>query len=225
MCGRFALAVDINELKKAYGINPEDAKRCDLSPRYNIAPSQEIIGVCQTENGIRKLNSFRWGLIPHWAKDSSIGTKMINARAETVGEKPSFRAAFRSRRCLIPASAFYEWVRSGKEKIPYCIRHRDKTPMTFAGIWESWNGPDGPLHSCSILTTSANKILEPIHQRMPIILSAETFDPWLDRMNNNPDKLTPLLRPCAEDLLEAYRVDQRVNNPRNNGPECFAPYE
>lgn len=225
MCGRFALAVDINSLKKAYSIVPEDAKRCDLSPRYNIAPSQEIVGICQTENGIRTLDSFRWGLIPHWAKDSSIGTKMINARAETVAEKPSFSAAFRSRRCLFPASAFYEWVRSGNEKIPYCIRHKDKSLMAFAGIWESWNGPDGPLQSCSILTTAANKILEPIHQRMPVILSAEFFDQWLDIRNNNPNQLSPLLKPYAEDLLEAYRVDQRVNSPRNDGPECLAPYE
>ena len=223
MCGRFALAVDINQLIKAYGISPEHANNHNLSPRYNITPSQEIVGVCQTEDGIRTLNSFRWGLIPHWAKDSSIGAKMINARAETVAEKPSFRVPFRSRRCLVPASAFYEWIRAEKEKLPYCIRRRDKTPMAFAGIWESWNGPEGPIQSCSILTTASNKVLEPIHQRMPAILSAEDFDQWLDIMNNKPDQLTPLLKPCAEDLLEAYRVDQRVNNPRNDGSECLAP--
>lgn len=225
MCGRFALAVDLNQLIKAYGLNPADANNHNLSPRYNIAPSQEIIGVCQTEDGIRGLNTFRWGLIPHWAKDSFIGAKMINARSETVAEKPSFRAAFCSRRCLIPASAFYEWVRAEKEKIPYCIRRKDKSPMAFAGIWESWNGPEGPIQSCSILTTAANKILESIHPRMPVILPDVDFDQWLDIRNNNPDQLTPFLKPCAADLLEAYRVDQRVNNPRNDGPECLDPAE
>ena len=221
MCGRFALAVDINRLIKAYGISHEEAINGDLSPRYNIAPSQQIVGIGQNEDGIRTLKTFRWGLIPHWSKEASIGAKMINARSETVAEKPSFRAAFRSRRCLIPASAFYEWVHLDKEKIPYCIRRRDKELMSFAGIWESWNGPNDLVVSCSILTTAANQTLETIHNRMPVILSSEDYSQWLDSENNTPDQLTPLLKPCADDLIEAYRVDQWVNNPRNDGPECI----
>jgi putative SOS response-associated peptidase YedK len=222
MCGRFALTLSISELLELFGIDPAQTQDLDFSASYNIAPSQQVLGIRQSEDDTRILKAYRWGLIPSWAKDSSIGAKMINARAETVAEKPSFKAAFRSRRCLIPASAFYEWSQVDAQKLPYCIRRRDTVPIAMAGIWESWQGPQGPIRSCAILTTGANQILAPIHQRMPVILDAEEIERWLDPANS-PTQLTPLLKPCAPELLEAFRVAPQVNNPRHNRPECLAP--
>ncbi len=223
MCGRFALAVDLKTLIEAFGIEITPEKIKDLSPRYNIAPSQQVVGVYQAEDGSRQLDYFRWGLIPHWAKDEKIGDKMINARSETAAEKPAFRSSFRSKRCLIPASAFYEWKKEDKEKIPFCIRSQDQTPMAFAGLWDSWLGPEGVIQSCSILTTEANQPLKPLHDRMPVILQPEDYQPWLNLPIHDTEYLNTLLRPCPNDFIEAYEVDRLVNSPKNDNPECMTP--
>lgn len=220
MCGRFALAVDLKTLIDAFGISlaPEE-----LQPSYNIAPSQQVPGIWQTEKGQRCLEIFRWGLIPHWAKDPAIGHKMINARSETVAEKPSFRSAFRARRCILPASAFFEWQKQDGGKVPYCIRQRNGAPLAFAGLWENWQGGEEEVRSCTILTTEANELLKPIHHRMPVILAGQELERWLDPAIRDPEALTPLLRPFPAEGLELYRVDPLVNSPANNSPDCLLP--
>lgn len=223
MCGRFALAVDLKTLIEAFGIKLDGAQAVDVSPRYNIAPSTQILGVCADENSDRRLREFRWGLIPHWAKDPTIGYKMINARAETAAEKPSFRSAIRSRRCLIPASAFYEWKTINKEKIPYCIRPQQSSLMAFAGIWENWRGPDVVIQSCSILTTVADDIIRPIHPRMPVILAPQDYSQWLDSGAQGAEAMQALLKANSDFPLEVFEVDRRVNSPKNEGPECWTP--
>jgi len=220
MCGRFALAVDLKTLIDAFGITivPEE-----LPPRYNIAPSQQVAGIRQLEDGNRRLDYFRWGLIPHWAKEPGIGYKLINARVETAAEKPSFRSSFRARRCLIPASGYYEWKKEEKRKIPFCIRQRDGTPMAFAGLWDSWQGPDGVIGTCSILTTEANEAVGKIHNRMPVILSQKAIDPWLDPRNKETALLASLLGSYHPGNLEIYEVDPLVNSPKNDLPACLEP--
>jgi len=224
MCGRFALAVDLKTLIEAFGITSAPD---ELTPRFNIAPSQQVVGIRQATDGARSLNFFRWGLIPHWAKDPAIGYKMINARAETAAEKPSFRSLFRTRRCLIPASAFFEWQREGKEKIPFCIRNKNGKPLAFAGLWERWQGAKGPIETCAILTTEANEAMAKLHNRMPVILADQTIEPWL-----NPGIgagigeaafLQSLLSPSPAEKLEIYQVDSLVNSPRNDIPACLEP--
>ncbi len=165
-----------------------------------------------------ELVSAHWGLIPFWAKDRKIGAKLINARAETVAEKPAFRAAFKSRRCLVPADGFYEWRREGKVKQPFLIESADSEPMAFAGLWETWKDEDGkPLVSCTIITTEANAIMREIHNRMPVILDNGAFDNWLADRGDH----AALLRPCAEQHLQMRPVDARVNNVRNNDAELI----
>jgi len=223
MCGRFALAVDLKTLIETFGIKFEDFKGINIEPRYNIAPSTQIAVICVDDEGNRRLRMFRWGLIPHLAKDPSIGYKMINARAETAAEKPSFRSAIWSRRCLIPASAFYEWKTINKEKTPYCFRLPDGNLMAFAGIWESWQGPDVLIQSCSILTTVASDSVRPIHPRMPVILSSQNYDKWLDPCVNGGEILPYLLERAYEKPLKIFEVDRRVNSPQNEGPDFWAP--
>jgi putative SOS response-associated peptidase YedK len=162
----------------------------------------------------------RWGLVPSWAKD--LGDGLINARSETVNEKPSFRKAFRQRRCIVVASAFYEWQKVDKAKVPYCIRMADGAPMPFAGIWEAWRSPEGQvLESCAILTTMANATVAPIHDRMPVILHPDEFGLWLDRQVHEAERLTTLFAPYPADRLEAYQVSTLVNSPAHEWPECF----
>ena len=224
MCGRFALFIDLNTLIEAFGLSlnvPPGA----ITPRYNIAPSQQVVGICQNADGFRRLKSFRWGLIPHWAKDASIGNRLINARSETVHEKPSFRQALRYRRCLIPANGFFEWVREDKGKQPYFIRRKDQAPLAFAGLWESWKGPEGTIESCTILTTEANALIAPIHDRMPVILSPPEYDLWLDREVDDPGKLQLLFQPIPGELLEMQPVSAVVNNPQHEGEKCVARIE
>jgi len=196
----------------------------EFSPRFNIAPTQSVMTISLDANGKRLGLKRQWGLIPSWAKDPGIGSKMINARSETVAEKPAFRSAFRSRRCLVPASGFYEWQATGaKVKQPWHITPADGPSLVFAGLWESWNDPTGNrLESCTILTTTPNSVMSEIHDRMPVILDAEAFPVWLDP-TIDPEALQSLLVPCPDEWLEKVPISTRVNNVRNDDPDCIKP--
>jgi putative SOS response-associated peptidase YedK len=200
-----------------------------LKARYNIAPSQPVPVVRLKPGGAkpnRELVLLHWGLIPSWAKDPKIGNRMINARAESLAEKPAFRRALQHRRCLIVTDGFYEWQGTGKAKQPYFIRFCDDRPFAFAGLWESWEGPDhAAVDSCTIITTNANELTQKIHDRMPIILPSKTYDVWLDPAMQNVEKLTPLLIPFSSDEMEAYPVSTLVNSPVNEDPRCVEPKE
>ncbi len=217
MCGRFTLLSRINALLQQFAI--EDALP-EPPPRYNVAPSQDI-PVIRQYDGRRVLSPMRWGLIPAWAKDPKIGYTMINARSETAATKPAFRAAMKYRRCLIPADGFYEWKREGKAKQPYYIRRPDEQPFAFAGLWEGWDKGEGPIESCTILTTSANDFMKPLHDRMPVILSANDYDLWLNPDERDPEKLAYLFEPVPNDELVMNPVNRIVNNARNEGPQCI----
>ncbi|MDO3377202.1 SOS response-associated peptidase [Geoalkalibacter halelectricus] len=221
MCGRYALFIDLKTLIEAFGLSLPQSPE-NFTPRYNIAPTQQVLGICQNADGFRHLKWFRWGLIPHWAKDASIGNRMINARCETVHEKPSFRNALRYRRCLIPSSGFFEWKAEGKGKQPYFIRRKDQAPLALAGLWDSWKGPDETIESCTILTTEANPLVANLHDRMPVILSPSEYDTWLDREVDDPGKLQSLFQPFPSDLLEMQPVSTDVNNPLHEGEGCLA---
>ena len=194
-----------------------------LSPRYNIAPSQSIATVRNEQGDRRELAAVHWGLIPAWAKDRHAGQGLMNACSETAAAKPSFRDAFRKRRCLVLADGFYEWKRgSGKKKQPFAIRLWDGSPFAFAGLWESWQGADGqPVESCAILTTEANELVKPIHDRMPVILRPEHYDPWLDPSLHQVDVLQPMLVPFDATALTVFSVNPWVNDARHEGPRCL----
>jgi putative SOS response-associated peptidase YedK len=164
------------------------------------------------------MSLMHWGLLPFWAKDPKIGYKTINARAETVATKPAFRAAYQARRCLMPANGFYEWKRDVAPKQPYFIHRRDHNPMAFAGLWETWNGPDQIIESCTMITTKANELMAELHNRMPVLLDPQDFDGW---MTGNPEEVGQLLAPCPSEDLDAYPISRRVNNPRHEGPELL----
>ena len=187
-----------------------------LEPRYNIAPTQSVAAIRTDQAGRRTLAMLRWGLVPHWAKDVSIGNRLINARAETVAEKPAFRQAFSRRRCLVLASGFYEWGETPAGKVPYFMAPRSGECLAFAGLWEQWRGDDDVLESCAIITTTANASLTKVHQRMPAILAADAQVRWLDGETPTTVRLE-LLRPAPEDELEVRQVRRTVNNPRNEG--------
>jgi putative SOS response-associated peptidase YedK len=222
MCGRFTLFASIPVLSKTFDA-PVDGV---LAPRYNIAPTQSVL-VLRVPRGSdrREFASARWGLIPSWARDPSVGSRLINARSETAHEKPAFRAAFRSRRCLIPASGFYEWRRVEQKKQPYFIRMRDVSPFAIAGLWEARDGPDGSrTETCAILTTGANPVVSPLHDRMPVIIEPGQYARWLDPKVGNPEELKPLMAPYSPEPMEAYPVSPRVNNPSVDDPECLASF-
>lgn len=229
MCGRYTLS-DPGDMLTQLGVDvPEDL---GFRPRYNIAPTQAVAAVRNApesnapENGHRELWLLHWGLIPPWAKDHTIGNKMINARSETVAEKPSFRHAFRRRRCLIMADGFYEWVKMDGGKQPHHIHLTDHRPFMFAGLWEHWTkGEAGPIESCTILTTEANEKIAPLHHRMPVILPQDTWDLWLDPSVEDPAALQPLLKPYPDEEIEYQAVSRLVNSPRNDVPECLNPVE
>ncbi len=220
MCGRFTLAIDPDVLQEAFGLTaPLPA---ELAPRYNIAPSQPVAVVANGQQ--RKLELFSWGLIPSWAKDPKIGNRLINARAETLAEKPSFRAALKKRRCLILADGFYEWKREGKAKTPTYIQLKDGRPFAFAGLWEVWHSPDDSLvKSCTIITTAPNALLGKIHDRMPVILPPTAYALWLSPEELPAEKTLPLLKPFAATQMKAVPVSPRVNNPAFDAPECVRP--
>jgi putative SOS response-associated peptidase YedK len=221
MCGRFTLFLDPRDLMAAF---PGFEVPVDWTPRYNIAPSQPVAVIAN--NGENKIEFFRWGLIPFWAKDAKIGNRMINARAETVADKPSFRAAFRRRRCLVLADGFYEWRKEPgqKTKTPMYIRLQSGNPFGFAGLWESWRSPeDETVLSCTIITTSPNELVKEIHNRMPVILDPAGYDLWLDKTEHNPDELGEWLRPYPASEMTAYPVSKLVNSPSNDVPEVVVP--
>ena len=221
MCGRFTLFEADKILSKEFGVSSVPP----LSPRYNIAPSQPIAAVRTPHTGTgRELALLRWGLIPSWSKDPAIGNRLINARAETAGEKPSFRNAFRRRRCLIPANGFYEWQRQERGKQPYFVRMRDGRIFAFAGLWDRWESPDeGVIETCTILTTAANAVLAPIHDRMPVILPQTDYARWLDPTLKDPDSLSPLLVPFPPEKMLAIPVSPRVNAPSTDDEKCITP--
>jgi putative SOS response-associated peptidase YedK len=219
MCGRFARIVSNSKLREKYRLKEATL----LKDSYNIAPTQPVAAV-RAADGDRELVLLKWGLIPSWSKDAKIAYKLINARSETVAEKPSFRSAFKNRRCLIPASAFYEWQKQGTgRKQPFVISLRDGEPFSFAGLWESWTDPQGEvIETCTILTTTANEVMLPIHERMPVILWSSAEEQWLDpRANSNA--LRSLLVPYSSEGMEARPVGLWVNNPKNDGPKCLEP--
>ncbi len=219
MCGRFVLISDIDALQLAFNLTDVPDV---LPPRFNIAPSQPVAVI--TNAAPQEIAFFRWGLIPFWAKDASIGASLINARAETAAEKPAFRAAFKRRRCLIPADGFFEWQKSDRGKVPLFIHLRDRRPFAFAGLWETWFSPEGDeVRTCTILTTMPNSFMEPIHNRMPVILPADRYDSWLLPDEQPADRLMPLLQPYDAAEMAAYPVSAFVNNPRNDTPECIEP--
>ena len=221
MCGRFALSTPPKRLAEKF----ELAETPDLPPRYNIAPTQPVAVIrSDPEQAQRRLHMHHWGLVPSWAKDPAIGARMINARAETAAEKPSFRTAFRYRRCLIPADGFYEWERRGKTKQPYLFRMNDGSAFAFAGLWERWKGSEGRrIESCTILTTEPNTLVSPLHNRMPVILAPEYYEVWLDAGIKKPGEIQPFLRPYPPEEMLAYPVSLRVNNPRNDDSSCSKP--
>ena len=201
-----------------------------LEPRYNIAPTQLVPTVLRKPaQSDRRFHLLRWGLIPSWAKDPAIGARLINARAETAGEKPSFRSAFRQRRCLVVADGFYEWQRQERKKQPFYFCFQDGRPFAFAGLWERWEAPDDDdgeaIESCTILTTEAAELLQPIHDRMPVILDPKDYDLWLDPAVQKPEPLQQLLCPYRSEAMIAYPVSTQVNKPTNNSPECITELE
>ncbi len=221
MCGRYTLTSSGEEVADLFGLLDIPA----LPYRYNMAPTQEAAVVRVPEPGAsRELSFLRWGLVPYWAKDITIGNRMINARSESVAEKPSYRSSFRKQRCLIPTSGFYEWKKEGKAKQPYLIRRKDRGPFAFAGLWSRWKDPErGPLDTFTILTTDANDWVRGLHDRMPVILAPEDFDLWLDPKVQDAARIQPLLVPLAGDDLEMVRVSKTVNSPANDIPDCIEP--
>jgi putative SOS response-associated peptidase YedK len=221
MCGRFTLFEPDKVLSREFGVSGIPP----LSPRYNIAPSQSVVAVRSTPAGSgREIALLRWGLIPSWSKDSAIGNRLINARAETAREKPSFRNAFRRHRCLIPANGFYEWRRQERGKQPYFVRMRDERLFAFAGLWDRWESPDkGVIETCTILTTSANPVLAPIHDRMPVILPSAGYARWLDPALQDTESLATLLVPFPPEEMLASPVSTRVNTPTVDDESCIAP--
>ncbi|MFM9115795.1 MAG: SOS response-associated peptidase [Planctomycetota bacterium] len=217
MCGRFTLSTSSATLMAQF----ELASLPALAPRYNIAPTQLIL--CVRAAAPREAALLHWGLIPTWAEDPKIGNRMINARGETVAEKPAFRSAFRRRRCLIIADGYYEWQASGRQKQPYLFTRPDQLPFGIAGLWENWSAPDGTqVESCTLITTEANSFTRPVHDRMPVILAPADYSLWLDPGSPSP-ALLALIRPSPEDLLQMQAVSTFVNNPRHESPDCITP--
>ena len=222
MCGRFTLRATTKFLIEHFQL----ATAPQLALRFNITPPQPVAVVRRAEReNRRELVLLRWGLVPAWVNNPASGSRMINARAETVAEKPSFRAAFKRRRCLVPADGYYEWQTSGGKKQPYLIRPHQERPFAFAGLWERWegtasDGENGSIESCTIITTEANQLTRPIHDRMPVILDPADYERWLDPAIEDANQLHPLLCPYQSNQLIAERVSTHVNNPRHDDPEC-----
>ncbi len=218
MCGRFTLVSPYIAIAERFHV----AEPANLRSRYNIAPGQEIL--CVLGDGKNRLEFLRWGLVPFWAKDPAIGNRLINARAETLAEKPSFRQAFARRRCLVVADGFYEWRSAGKRKVPVYVFLKSRTPFGFAGLYETWKAPDGTqIRTCTIITTEANDLLRPIHDRMPVILPERVEGDWLDPAETRLERLQSLLRPFPPDEMDAYEVTPVVNNAAHDTPDCILP--
>lgn len=222
MCGRFTVRKTVEEIGEDFPL--EDFINLIIKPRHNIAPTQPVAAIrLNSEKGKREATLFQWGLIPSWAKDPSSGSRMINARSETVSEKPSFRVAFQSRRCLVLADGFYEWQRSKTPKQPYYFKLRSDRVFAFAGLWEHWRGKDGSeIETCTLLTTEPNELMAPIHDRMPVILNSDSYELWLDA-NQKKDAIQKLFDPFPSDKMEAYPISTFVNSPQNDSPRCIEP--
>lgn len=219
MCGRYTQTKGPYDIRMQLDI--DDFLR-EITPRYNIAPGQQAPVVIN--DGRRFLTLMQWGLVPSWAQDPSIGNRMINARAETVAEKPAFRRLIGKRRCLVLADGFFEWRKEGKRKVPMRIVLKERELFAFAGLWDSWKKPDGgELRTFTIITTEANSLLRPIHDRMPVILDNLTQKEWLDPERQDPKILTVLLQPFPSELMDAYEVSTLVNSPANDRPDCVNP--
>ncbi len=228
MCGRYTLSNPSGSFSETPDIDArflaEFVETGWLKPRFNIAPTQDVPVI--TNEGSRRIEKMRWGLVPFWAKDVKIGSRMINARGETVAEKPAFRASFRSKRCLMPATGFYEWRREGKSKTPMLIRLKGGGYFSMAGLYDRWKDPDGNwLSSCTIITTGPNELMSPIHDRMPVILPEEAEAAWINLEVDSADELKPLIRPFPAASMEAFEVSAAVNSSKNQGPELIEPVE
>ena len=230
MCGRYVSATSPDKLAEEFHV--ESIKADELPAKYNVAPTDPVYAIAISRDGLRQLGTFKWGLVPSWAKDPSIASRMINARAETVSSKPAFKRLLQKRRCILPADGFYEWQRrDGKKasKQPFFIRRADGKPLAMAGLWEVWKpraDPDADwLRSATIITGEPNSLVAPLHDRMPVILPEEAWDTWLDRDNEDADALTKLLVPYPADKMIAYPVDTTVNSVKNDGPELIEPLE
>jgi putative SOS response-associated peptidase YedK len=220
MCGRFVQHSDPD----VYASHFELDSVCAATPRYNLAPTQPVLVIRSTAEGKRELVPLRWGLVPSWSKGPDNRYSMINARAETVSTMPSFRNAFRRRRCLVPADAFYEWKATGKGKTPFLIRRADGEPFGMAGLWERWHGRDDEtIESCTIIVTDANTVVRELHDRMPVILAPEDYATWLDPSTKDTEQLRAMLRPADPEPWTLQPVSRRVNSPRNDGPELLEP--
>ncbi len=218
MCGRFTLTQSTEIIAKVFDLGNIPP----FNPSYNIAPSQAIATILiKPDDTQRQLQMLHWGLIPSWAKDFKMGAKLINARAETLTEKPSFRAAFKKRRCLVIADGFYEWQQQDGKKQPFYFKFQNEQPFAFAGLWEHWEGEGEVIESCTILTTEANQVMQSIHGRMPVILQSKDYDLWLDPSVQKSDLLQPLLLPYSAEAMTPYPVSTRVNKPMNDSPECI----
>lgn len=223
MCGRYTSRTSAADLADYFGVDEVVAP--DLGERFNVAPTDEVYAVAESSSG-RRLGTFRWGLVPFWAKDLKVGAKMINARAESLLDKPAFKRSFERRRCIVPADGFYEWEKVGpKTKQPWLIRRADGKPMAFAGLWESWRpvkgSDEGKVRSCTIVTGAPNEKVAALHDRMPVILQPEAWDAWLDPGNTDVGSLAGLLVPVDAAELELFPVSKAVNDVRNDGPELI----
>ena len=220
MCGRFEIHTAIEIIASIFGINPEDVM-IDFKPNYNVAPTNEV-PVIIVMDGKKRLMQYRWGLIPSWAKEEKMAFSMINARAETVAEKPAFKDAFKKQRCLVIADGFYEWQAIGKVKKPVYVHLKSGQPMAFAGLYSNWTSPEGKqINTCTIIVTNANELLAPIHDRMPVILKPDGQDKWLDPTLQDTASLHSLLQPYPSEELELYEVSQKVNSVKNNAAELI----
>lgn len=218
MCGRFVANIPVDELKKVFNL----VEIPQLDARFNVAPTQ-LSAVVRNKGDRNLLDLLKWGLVPGWSKDLSFGSHLINARSESVAEKPAFRHAIKYRRCIIPTSGFYEWSHYDGKKQPYFIQMVDYSPMCLAGLWESWKAPDGSeMETFAILTTAANKLVATIHDRMPVILHPDAFALWLSHNMHDPDQLQQLFQPFSATEMTAYKVPDLVNNPRFDSPACIA---
>jgi putative SOS response-associated peptidase YedK len=221
MCGRYMFAATPQQVTERFALSVVPP---DLPARYNVAPQMHMPVIVPTSPN--RLDIMRWGLVPSWAKDERAGTKMINARAETVAERPAYRAALRYHRCLVPAGGFYEWRATAHGKQPYFIHLRDEPLFAFAGLYDVWHGPDGSeLRTYTILTCEANELLAPIHHRMPVMLPRDAEPAWLDPQETRAAAVLPLLQPYSAEAMAAYPVSTAVNSPRNEGPVLVAPLD
>lgn len=219
MCGRYTIRTSLQKIIEA--MSPVLAKIDPqlFQPRYNVAPTQDVPAVRLSDQG-RELLPLRWGLVPHWAEDPSIGNRMINARGETADQKPAFRDAFRKRRCLIVADGFYEWKKTSEGKQPFFIHMRDDSPFAFGGVWARWSRDRDMIESCTLFTTTPNSLMRPLHDRMPVIIAKEDYARWLNP-DTSPDEATSLLKPFPADAMEARPVSRRVNSPSVNEATCI----